>query len=219
MQLFLTGVTGFLGGELLVELSKRSDIDKIYCLVRAQNETKALARIKKEFDLHGDYLDTTKVVPIVGELSDDHLAESLINNKLLKNIDTIIHSAANTSFTKIYDDIVEKVNIGGTHQLLRWAKTLTHLNLFTYVGTATICGSTVKDCVITEDMSPDITAKHLVKYSYTKMMGELMLKDYLQALLCARYCITCIPSIGGCAICHERCVLTGSQNNPSRSGL
>ncbi|MHB8260657.1 MAG: SDR family oxidoreductase, partial [Bacteroidia bacterium] len=179
MQLFLTGVTGFLGGELLVELSKRSDIDKIYCLVRAQNETKALARIKKEFDLHGDYLDTTKVIPIVGELSDDHLADSLINNKLLKNIDTIIHSAANTSFTKIYDDIVEKVNIGGTHQLLCWAKTLTHLKLFTYVGTATICGSTVKDCIITEDMSPDLTAKHLVKYSYTKMMGELMLKDYL----------------------------------------
>ena len=179
MQLFLTGVTGFLGGELLVELSKRNDIDKIYCLVRAQNEDKALTRIKKVFDLHNDYFDTNKIIPVIGELSDDTLADSLINNPHLKNIDTVIHSAANTSFTKIYDDIVEKVNIGGTHQLLRWAKTLQHLDLFTYVGTATICGSTVKDCLVTEDMSPNLTAKHLVKYSYTKMIGELILKDYL----------------------------------------
>jgi thioester reductase-like protein len=179
MQLFLTGVTGFLGGELLVELSKRNDIDKIYCLVRAQNEAKALARLKKVFDLHNDHFDTKKVIPIVGELSDDNLADSLINNPLIKDVDTIIHSAANTSFTKIYDEIVEKVNIGGTHQLLRWAKTLKHLDLFTYVGTATICGTTVKDCVVTEDMSPNLTAKHLVKYSYTKMIGELILKDYL----------------------------------------
>jgi len=179
MQLFLTGVTGFLGGELLVELSKRNDVDKIYCLVRAQNEAKALARLKKVFDLHSDHFDPEKVIPIVGELSDDNLADTLINNPLIKNVDTIIHSAANTSFTKIYDEIVEKVNIGGTHQLLRWAKTLTHLNLFTYVGTATICGTAVKDCVVTEDMSPNLTAKHLVKYSYTKMIGELILKDYL----------------------------------------
>ncbi len=179
MQLFLTGVTGFLGGELLVELSKRNDIDKIYCLVRAQNEAKALARLKKVFDLHNDHFDPKKVIPIVGELSDDHLADTLINNPNIKNVDTIIHSAANTSFTKIYDEIVEKVNIGGTHQLLRWAKTLKNLDLFTYVGTATICGTTVKDCVVTEDMSPNLTAKHLVKYSYTKMIGELILKDYL----------------------------------------
>jgi thioester reductase-like protein len=179
MQLFLTGVTGFLGGELLVELSKRNDVDKIYCLVRAQNEAKAHARVKKVFDLHNDHFDTKKVIPVIGELSDDNLSETLINNPHLKNIDTVIHSAANTSFTKIYDDIVEKVNIGGTHQLLRWAKTLPHLNLFTYVGTATICGTTVKDCVVKEDQSPNLTAKHLVKYSYTKMIGELILKDYL----------------------------------------
>lgn len=162
-----------------MDLSKRKDIEKIYCLVRAQNENKALDRLKKVFDLHSDFFDQQRVIPIIGELSDDKLSENLIKDPRLKNIDTIIHSAANTSFTKIYDDIVEKVNIGGTHQLLRWAKTLSKLQLFTYVGTATICGSTVKDCLVTEDMSPNLTAKHLVKYSYTKMIGELILKDYL----------------------------------------
>ncbi|NVO11288.1 MAG: SDR family oxidoreductase [Bacteroidales bacterium] len=178
-NLFITGVTGFLGGELLVELSKKQDVEKIFCLIRAQSFENGLIRLKKIFDLHGDYFDTQKVIPIIEELTDAELSLKLINNPALAEIDTIIHSAANTSFSKIYDNIVEKVNIEGTQHLLEWAKTLKNLNLFTYVGTATICGKTVKDCIVSEDMSPNTDAKHLVKYTYTKMVGELMLKKYL----------------------------------------
>jgi thioester reductase-like protein len=179
MQIFLTGTTGFLGGELLVELSKNAEIEKIFCLVRTINDEAAFQRIRKVFDFHGDYLDTQKIIPIVGDLTDSQLAQKLIANTQLSAVDTIIHSAANTSFSKIYDDIVEKVNIGGARKILEWAKTLQGLNLFAYVGTATICGSTVENMVVTEDMSPNLAAKHLVKYSYTKMMGELLLRDYL----------------------------------------
>jgi thioester reductase-like protein len=179
MNLFITGVTGFLGGELLVELAQKPEIEKIFCLVRAQSNEDSINRIRKIFDLHGDYFDSKKVIPVIGELTDEELSYKLISNPELSKIDTIIHSAANTSFSKIYDDIVERVNIGGTRRLLEWAKTLKNLNLFTYIGTATICGATVKDCIVTEDMSPDLNAKHLVKYSYTKMMGELSLKNYL----------------------------------------
>jgi len=63
-----------------------------------------------------------------------------------------------TLLFEIYDDSVERVNIGGTHQLLKWAQTLEDLDTL-YVGTATICGSTVKECVVTEDMSPDLKQK------------------------------------------------------------
>jgi thioester reductase-like protein len=179
MIVFLTGVTGFLGGELLVELSKKPEIEKIFCLIRAKNEAEALERLRKVFDLHGDYFDSEKIIPVMGELSDSHLSRKLINNIQLSEVDTIIHSAANTSFSKIYDGIVQKVNIGGTLQILRWARSLKKLNLFTYVGTATICGTTVKNCIINENLSPDLNSKHLVKYSYTKMIGELILENYL----------------------------------------
>jgi thioester reductase-like protein len=179
MQIFLTGTTGFLGGELLVELSKNADVEKIFCLVRAISEDAAFHRIKKVFDFHGDYLDPQKIIPVVGDLTDTQLAQKLIANTQLNAVDTILHSAANTSFSKIYDDIVERVNIGGAQQILEWARTLKGLNVFTYVGTATICGATVENIVVTEDMSPNLAAKHLVKYSYTKMMGELLLKNYL----------------------------------------
>ena len=181
MILFITGVTGFLGGELLVELAKKAEIEKIFCLVRAQNEENALLRLKKIFDLHNNEFNPEKIIPVLGELADNHLAFQLMKNTDLNEVDTIIHSAANTSFSRIYDDIVEKVNVGGTQYLLEWAKTLKKLKLFTYVGTATICGTTVKNQVVHEDLSPNLEAKHLVKYSYTKTIGELLLKEYLPA--------------------------------------
>lgn len=178
MDIFITGVTGFLGGELLVDLSKRTDIDSIFCLVRSASEENALARLKKVFRLHNDPFDGSKIIPIVGDLADDYLAESLRADSRLNGVSIIIHSAANTSFSKIYDSLVEKINIDGLKQILLWAQSLRDLSLFTYVGTATICGSTVKNHV-TEEMSPDVSARHLVKYSYTKMIGELLLKEYL----------------------------------------
>lgn len=179
MNIFLTGVTGFLGGELLVELSKKKEIEKIFCLLRAKDVEDAQLRIKKIFDLHGDYLDPQKIIPVIGDLTDDKLSKKLIENKQISQVDTIIHSAANTSFSKIYDDIVEKVNVGGTRQLLEWTKTLSKLNLFTYIGTATICGGAIRNCIVHESISPNINSKHLVKYSYTKMMGEILLRKYL----------------------------------------
>lgn len=179
MEIFITGVTGFLGGEILVELAKRTDIKKIFCLVRAQNEENARVRLKKVFNLHNDYFDPGKIIPVTGELTDDNLAVKLISNHHLTNVEIIIHSAANTSFSKIYDSLVEKINIGGTTQILEWAKTLKNLKFFTYVGTASICGTKLRDCIIEEDMSPNLSSKHLVKYSYTKMLGEFLVRKYL----------------------------------------
>jgi thioester reductase-like protein len=49
MNVFITGSTGFLGGEILMLLSKREDITKIYCLLRAENEVVADARLEKVF--------------------------------------------------------------------------------------------------------------------------------------------------------------------------
>jgi thioester reductase-like protein len=179
MQIFLTGTTGFLGGELLVELSKLTEIEKIFCLVRAIDQETTFKRLKKVFDFHNDYLDPKKIIPVVGDLSDNQLSKKLMGNDQLNQVDTIIHFAANTSFSKIYDEVVEKVNIGGTQQILEWAVTLKKLDLFTYCGTASICGSGIAKTVIREEASPNLSSKHLVKYTYTKMMGELLLKKYL----------------------------------------
>jgi thioester reductase-like protein len=179
MQVFLTGASGFLGGELLVELANRPEVDRIFCLVRASDENKASERLAKVFDLHHDHFDSVKVVPVVGDLSSHELSSALIADIRLQHIDVIIHAAANTSFSKMAESNIEAVNIGGTHQILLWAKTLKFIKVFTYVGTAAICGGGYTGCVVTEDQSPDLASKHLVRYSYTKMIGELLVKEHL----------------------------------------
>ena len=56
-RLFLTGATGFLGGELAVALSKLDSIEKIFCLIRTKDDDDAVARLKQVFALHGDYFN------------------------------------------------------------------------------------------------------------------------------------------------------------------
>ena len=181
MNLFLTGSSGFLGGEILVSLSKREDISRIFCLIRAKSQEDAVSRLAKVFDYHNDFFDRKKVIPIVGDLTNPELAGQLIANTALADVNLIIHSAANTSFSRIYDDLVEKVNIHGLRSILEWSRTLKKLETFTYIGTATICGGAECDKIIYEDESPNPNAKHLVKYTYTKMIGETMLPQYLPA--------------------------------------
>jgi len=179
MNIFLTGATGLVGGEILINLSKRIEIEKIYCLVRSENEELALNRLEKVFSLHNDYFDKTKVVPVCGDLGDENLTIQLTQNDELKKINYIIHSAANTSFSRIYDEQVEKINVHGLHKIIQWVKHLKHLETFLYVGTATICGNVVRNRVIYEDESPNLESGHIVKYTYTKMQGELLLQREL----------------------------------------
>ena len=172
MKIFLTGATGFLGGELLVNLSKIPEIEKIYFLIRAKDKDVDInLRSRKIFSVHNDLYDESKVIPVIGDMQDTSLTEKLLSVQDLSDVDTVIHSAANTSFSKMYDGLVERVNIGGTNQILDWAKTLRNLKTFLYVGTAHICGRNARG-VISEDESPNPDAKHLVKYCYTKSVGE-----------------------------------------------
>ncbi len=179
MNVFLTGATGFVGGELLVTLSKRIEISKIYCFMRASSVDEALVKIKNIFSLHDDDYDPEKIIPVLGNLQDEGLARSLKENRLLKDINVIIHSAANTSFSRIYNTLVEDINIRGLEKILIWAKDLAALQTFLYIGTATICGKNIRHRLVFENESPNIAADHLVRYTYTKMQGELLLENLL----------------------------------------
>ena|SRR5579871_1220450 len=188
MNIFLTGATGFVGGELLVNLSQKSGVEKIYCFVRATSQQEALLKLENIFRLHDDFFDADKIIPVIGDLFDEQLTETLLANKIIADTNVIIHSAANTSFSRIYNDVVEKVNIGGLEKIVLWAKQLPDFETFLYIGTATICGNDINHRVIHEDESPNIHARHLVRYTYTKMQGELLLHQHLpeEKILIAR---------------------------------
>jgi thioester reductase-like protein len=179
MNVFITGATGFVGGEILVTLAKRPEVQKIFCLVRAKTSEDADKRIRKVFALHNDVFDPLRIVSVPGDLGDHGLTEALKKQSILSCVNIIIHAAANTSFSRIYDNLVEEINIHGLKRVLAWAQTLPELQTFEYIGTATIRGMGVKNRLIDESESPCLKTKHLVKYTYSKMMGELALSEYL----------------------------------------
>ena len=129
--------------------------------------------------MHNDFLDTEKIIPVIGNLTDEKLPDALEHNASLRDINVVIHSAANTSFSRMHDEAVENVNINGLNHILSWSKTLSHLKTFVYIGTATICGEDIKHRVVKEEESPDLNSRHFVKYTYTKMLGELSIRKEL----------------------------------------
>lgn len=173
MDVFLTGATGFLGGELAVLLSQRPEVERVYCLIRSEDEEEAEMRLRAVFRVHDDALDPARVVPVVGDLTDAALAQTLSRRARIGKCAWIIHAAADTSFSPACGGQVEKTNIGGTRRLLEWARRLPGLETFLYVGTASICGTELSNCNVHEGQSPNLSATHLVRYCYTKMVAEM----------------------------------------------
>ncbi len=85
-DVFLTGATGFLGGELAVALSKINSIDHVYCLVRDKAGERAADRLESVFRFHGDDYDSNRVRPVSGDLNDPLLDERLKSNADIRGV-------------------------------------------------------------------------------------------------------------------------------------
>ena len=173
-KVFLTGATGFLGGELAVALSKTDRAEKIACLVRAECDAEARERLEGVFLLHGDAYDPDRIVAVAGDLSDDQLETRLAGHPALKDINLVIHAGANTSFLKQKYPVLVETNVRGTHRVASWASQLASLEAFAHIGTATIAGAgeDVMGKTLGED-EPNLSARHLVGYTRSKMLAEV----------------------------------------------
>lgn len=177
-KVFLTGATGFLGGELAVALSKVESIERIVCLIRAATGAEANDRLDTVFALHEDAHDREKVVAITGDLTDETLAARLTRHPALADINAVIHAAAATSFLPQKYCTVSETNVEGTLRILHWASALSSLRTFFYIGTATIVGAgeDVVGRTVYEDEAPNLSAEHLVGYTRSKMYAEMAVR-------------------------------------------
>ena len=174
-RVFLTGATGFLGGELAVALSKIDCVEKIVCLVRAECDEEAMDRLRRVFALHEDAYDGNRIVAVAGDLMDERLPAILSQHRILDNVNVVIHAGANTSFLERKYPVIEQTNVCGTQRIAAWASRLSSLETFAYIGTATIvgAGSDVVGRMLYEDEAPNPCAKHLVGYTRSKMLAEM----------------------------------------------
>jgi len=114
MNILVTGADGLLGSNLVRELLKRGH--KLKVLVQANRQTVTLNGLDLE-KVEGDLLQYQSL------------------EKAAQGVEAIFHVAANTSIWPSRDEMVNKVNIEGTQNIIKLAKTL-DLKKLIYVGTA-----------------------------------------------------------------------------------
>jgi len=142
---FLTGATGFLGGEVLARLLAAGD-GPVYVLVRARTASEADARLKRTIvSLVGsDERWAGRATAIPGDLTTPGLGLPQARREwLAERTRRIIHCAASVSFT-LGLDASRAINVAGTSRLLDLAAMCNHrggLECFSHVSTAYVAGT------------------------------------------------------------------------------
>ncbi len=164
-NIFITGATGFLGGYLLKELLDQTTAE-IYCLIRAENDAKAYARLS----------NTNKRIHIIsGDLAKTHFG--LDKNKweeLTEKIDTIYHCAAWVNIVQPYE-AMRSSNISGTLEVLRLACTGQRKHIH-YASTLSVFVATDKNTGTAMEADKLQNTKYVYGgYAQTKWAAEYML--------------------------------------------
>ncbi|BBD58842.1 amino acid adenylation domain protein [Nostoc sp. HK-01] len=137
----ITGTTGFLGAHLLDELLTKGSYKKIYCLIRAENQTDAVERLRATFIQY--QLPTAKLAQVSvinGDIEQPQLQlPTRLFDQLGEEVDQIYHVAADTNYIKPYS-LIKKSNVDGTANILTLAAHRRHKTLH-YLSTLAVYGS------------------------------------------------------------------------------
>ncbi len=146
-NIFLTGITGFLGSFLAVELLKKGH--KIYALARGKGNKSAKERVYDalKFAFYEDEWDVESVSKnvevIQGDIVQDDLGIAPSKwNELVEIIDFIFHSAALTELN-VPIEVIRKPNVEGTRHVLNFAlecQEKGRLRKFNHISTVYVCG-------------------------------------------------------------------------------
>jgi nucleoside-diphosphate-sugar epimerase len=172
---FLTGVTGFLGGAFLTDLLQSSFDGEVVCLVRADDDDTAEERVRRSlfrFGGQGRLPENVKV------LRGDLLSEDWHASPHLDRVTHVLHLAASTSFGN--SRAIRTTNVGGALSVAK-AMRGRRLDRFVYTGTAAICGAS-PDPIVHEDDYPNENATHLVAYTRSKAEAERQLAEHFSDL-------------------------------------
>lgn len=172
-RIFLTGVTGFVGGAIAAELAGRESFKEMLFLVRAECAAEGVRRVREsiarftpaEMPLH---ISESQI--ILADLKD---AQAFADPRL-DRVSHVIHGAAVTSFADRPD--IWEINVDATMRLAERCSQLPGLRRFMYVGTAMACG-VARGPVVTESLRLPVERAHLVPYTASKAQAENQLRE------------------------------------------
>ena len=172
-SIFLTGVTGTLGKELIREILETSN-DRLFVLIRRKGRNSHWDRARKILSDYGleRYLGT-RVEVFEGDVTFPGLGLREDERKVLrKEVCEFYHVAALTALNGSREEC-ERINVGGTEQALALAWDLRrqgNLERFFYFSTAYVAGSKQTYCA-REDGLPEKPA-HANFYESSKYQAE-----------------------------------------------
>jgi thioester reductase-like protein len=142
--LFLTGATGFLGGQILARYLERTD-RRVFALVRATDEAEATARLRTAIAaIYGSpdaYEHRLAAVP--GDMTQAAFgAASDRLDAIADDVTDVVHAAASVSFADPLDR-ARGINVEGTRHSLEFAERCVErggLRAFLYVSTTYVAG-------------------------------------------------------------------------------
>ena len=176
-SVLLTGVTGFLGSNILYELLINPEVKKIYCLIRKKYNMTVEDRFNKIVNNYFSNYDIKelidkKVVLLDGNFEEIYLGLTLEEYyNLSKKITTVIHSGANVRHYGKYD-VFYKANVQATKNIIRFCidskAKLAHISTISVGG---YCNVNDKKLLTENKINVNQTFKNHV-YMITKYEAE-----------------------------------------------
>ena len=146
--LFLTGATGFVGGNLIPHILNGDPATKLIVLLRANSDREAEQRLHALLWTLSPQIDvadaTTRIKFIRGDITSSRLGLSeSVYNGLAAEATHIVHSAATVQF-HLHLPCARLINCDGTNHVIALAKRAYHsgkLQRFAYISTAYVSGT------------------------------------------------------------------------------
>lgn len=176
--IFMTGITGTLGKEMLEEILTTSK-DQVILLIRRKGQQSHWDRVRKILAPLGlEILLGTRVHAVEGDITEPQFGLQAHDlHALLHRADTFFHIAALTALNGSQEDC-ERINVGGTREALKLAWLLKRegrLKRFFYFSTAYVAGSRQTYCSL-EDELPARPA-HANHYEASKYQSETLVRQ------------------------------------------
>lgn len=131
-NIFLTGASGLLGGDVLATLLARDPALRVYVLVRDLAAWHAQAGRQSA--------DVQRAIPVCGDLTQPGLGLAAVDRaRIARDAGAVLHLAADTRFSRTLAES-RAVNVRGTQEVLALADECRHLEQFLFVSTVYAAG-------------------------------------------------------------------------------
>lgn len=177
MTAFLTGATGFVGGEVLRRLAREGR--RVVCLVRAGSQAAGVERGRATLAALG--IDPRAPIEwVAGDVERPCLGLEPTHLRALgSRIDEVFHCAASTDFDLPLDEAL-RVNVVGTRHVCELALAshrAGRLRRFVHVSTAYASGYAGGRAVSADELPADDSRRFRNNYERTKAMAERELRE------------------------------------------